>query len=68
MVSYLKARIANSFHNRILLRFMLKGRTRFSVDSGFGNNRTMLARHDVSSLKQLISVLSKKNLQDVLTL
>ncbi len=53
MVSYLKSRIANSFHNRILLRFLLKGHTRFSVDSGFGNNRTMLARHDVASLKQI---------------
>ena len=59
MVSYLKARIASGLHKRVILRFMLKGHTKFSVDSGFGNNRSILSKHDAASLSQLIYVLNK---------
>lgn len=57
IVSYLKARVAASYHLRIILTFMMKGHTRFSVDAGFGNNRTTLKKHDFASLKQLREVI-----------
>lgn len=60
MMAYLKSRIAFVKHNRIVMSFMEKCHTKFSVDGGFSNNREMLKRNNATSLKQL-SIVFEKN-------
>lgn len=61
VVAYLKGRVAAGKHEQVLLTFMLKCYTRFSIDAGFGNNRTTLKKYDFTCLRQLMDVLGKKD-------
>ena len=57
MVSFRKSRIAAGRHKQVIMRFMVKGHTRFSVDAGFGNVRSALNKYVSASLKDNMRVI-----------